>query len=145
VSFLLTIALLLISPLPPIEAPPFAEATLPAVRLDPPAPPATESPVGGSSDSVDGRCVGWLPVISYYSPGWDSDRMAQLAYRESRCQPGVRNPSGSTGLLQLMPMHCVWLRSVLGHCSVADLENPYYNIAAAAQLWIRDGYAPWKL
>ena len=129
---------LLFSPLPPFEAPPWAEATLPAVRLDPPAPPVTDAPLpSGSPDSADGRCVGWEPVLTFYSPGWDVGRMSRIMYRESRCKPGVRNHSGATGLLQIMPVHCSWLPSP------CNLTNPYFNIAAAAELWQRQGYGAW--
>ena len=71
--------------------------------------------------------------------------MSRIAYRESRCQPTVRNRSGSTGLLQVMPMHCAWLADVLGGCSVQLLQDATYNIRAAAALWRRQGYQAWAL
>lgn len=138
----------------PVEAPPLvdltapATATAPAVRLDP--PPVTEAvntvPPIGDTASVAGRCVGWEPLLRYHSPGWDVARMSRIMYRESRCRPEVRNPSGATGLLQLMPAHCRWLDDALGEpCTVARLQDPGYLIRAAAALWERDGYRPWAL
>lgn len=144
-------ALTLLAPaldLPPeIQVP--AVASAPAVRVDPPAPPSTGVlPEGsGSSASVDGRCVGWNDLLIRYSPGWDVDRMSRIMYRESRCVAEARNRrSGSTGLLQLMPMHCAWLDDALGEpCTVARLQDPQYNIRAAAALWRRQGYQAWAL
>ena len=147
-------ALVLAVPASPFEAPPLAELSVPATalvaaeRLDPPAaPPATTAaPPAGDPGSSGGRCVGWEPLLRYYSPGWDVARMSRIAYRESRCRPEVRNRSGATGLLQLMPAHCRWLDDALGEpCSVARLQTPEYLIRAAAALWARDGYAPWRL
>ncbi len=140
----------------PYEPPPLAEldatatALAPAERIDPPPPPPVETlppgPPAGDTSSTRGRCVGWEPLLRYYSPGWDVARMSAIAYRESRCRPEVRNPSGATGLLQLMPMHCRWLDDALGEpCSVAKLQTPEYLIRAAAALWARDGYRPWAL
>ena len=40
--------------------------------------------------------------------------------------------SGSTGLLQIMTMHCAWLRDVLDGCSVQLPADATYNIRAAA-------------
>ena len=100
----------------------------------------------GLLPSTGGRCTGWEALLRYYSPGWDVARMSRIAYRESRCRPEVRNRSGATGLLQLMPAHCGWLDEALGEpCSVARLQTPAYLIRAAAALWRRDGYAPWNL
>lgn len=151
------IAALLAVPSWPVEAPPLADlstgatASVPAERLDPPEPPASVGadhslPPFGDTASAAGRCTGWEPLLRYYSPGWDVARMSRIAYRESRCRPEVRNPSGATGLLQLMPAHCRWLPGVLGEpCSVSKLQDPDYLIRAAAALWTRDGYAPWNL
>ena len=137
----------------PIEVPPLAEivapavAAAPAVRLDPPPPtggtPIPE-PAPGSSAVAGGRCVGWEPLLERYSPGWPVERMSRIMYRESRCRPTVRNrSSGSTGLLQIMTMHCAWLRDVLGGCSVQLLQDATYNVRAAAELWRRQGMGAW--
>ena len=137
----------------PIEVPPLAEIVAPAVatvaaeRVDP--PPSTggtpiPEPAPGSSAVAGGRCVGWEPLLERYSPGWPVERMSRIMYRESRCQPTVRNrSSGSTGLLQIMTMHCAWLRDVLDGCSVQLLQDATYNIRAAAELWRRQGMGAW--
>ena len=154
IAALATALVLLTGPGQLVEMPPLAEiisttatAEAPAERLDPPAPPPeTAAPPTGSSASANGRCVGWEPLLAEYSPGWSVERMSRIAYRESRCQPSVRNrSSGSTGLLQIMPMHCAWLAGLLGGCSVQLLQGAAYNIRASAALWRRDGYRPWAL
>ena len=139
--------------LAPIEMPPLAEIAMPAnaaaaaERLDPPTVEVvtTAGPPPGSSASSGGRCVGWEELLARFSPGWSTERMSRIMYRESRCRPEVRNRSGSTGLLQVMPMHCAWLRDVLGGCSVQLLQDATYNIRAAAAPWRRQGYQAWAL
>lgn len=152
-AVLLTVAPVAYEPPPLVELDATATAYAPAERMDPPPPPPVEEttpttpgPPAGDSSSSGGRCVGWEPLLRYYSPGWDVARMSRIAYRESRCRPEVRNPSGATGLLQLMPAHCRWLDDALGEpCSVRRLQDPEYLIRAAAALWRRDGYRPWNL
>jgi hypothetical protein len=125
-----------------------AVATAPAVRLDPPPPVAEPEPTppGGSSDSSNGRCVGWESLLAYYSPGWSVERMSRIMYRESRCRPEVRNRSSSaTGLLQILSSHCPWLAGQLGTwCNRSRLEDPDFNVRAGARLWREQGYGAWS-
>jgi hypothetical protein len=127
-----------------------AVATAPAVRLDPPttteadAPSDSHSP--GSSASAGGRCVGWEPLLTRESPGWSVERMSRIMYRESRCQPEVRNRSSSaTGLLQILASHCPWLARQMGTwCTRDRLNDPEWNVQAAAVLWREQGYGAWS-
>lgn len=144
IALLLTIAW-------PVEFPPGvdypATATEPAVRLNPPVS-APNIPVipAFSDNSANGRCVGAEPLLAYYSPGWDTVRMSRIMYRESRCQPAVRNKSGSTGLLQIMPSNCPYIAREMGEpCSVGRLTDPTFNVRAARVLWQYDRYGPWAL
>ena len=132
-----------------VEPPPLfdgAYATEPAVRLDPPMSVEPE-PIGFSSESAHGRCVGAEPLLAQESPGWSVERMSRIMYRESRCRPDVRNgSSGSTGLLQVMPSNCRYIASKLGEpCTVSKLQDPRFNIRAGAVLYRYDGYGPWAL
>jgi hypothetical protein len=125
-----------------------ATVSVPAVRLDPPPPTteATPAPSAGSSASAGGRCVGWEPLLAEYSPGWSVERMSRIMYRESRCRPEVRNRSGATGLLQVMASHCRWLVEQMGEwCTAGKLQDPDYNVRAAATLWLEQGYQAWAL
>jgi len=150
---ILIAALLVLAPnhldLPPEGVYVAAEPTSPAVRLDPPDPPATEQvPASASySDaSSDGRCVGAEPLLRQYSPGWDVVRMSRIMYRESRCQAQVRNRSSSaTGLLQILSSHCGWLSDQMDTwCTRDRLTDPYFNVRAGATLWREQGYRAWS-
>lgn len=125
-----------------IEPPPLAEATAPAVRLDP-----VVAEVEWSTDSHAGRCVGMEPLLHRYSPGWDVARMSRIMYRESRCQPEVKNRrSSATGLLQILASHCRWLAEQMDEwCSMERLRDPVYNVRAGAVLWSEQGYRAWAL
>jgi soluble lytic murein transglycosylase-like protein len=123
-----------------------AEASAPAVRLDPPT--VTEAaPVlpEGSSASAGGRCTGWVPLLERYNPGWSTQRMAAVMYRESRCDPTARNRSSSaTGLLQLLASHCPWLARQMGTwCTRDRLTDPVFNVQAAAVLFDEQGMSAW--
>ena len=148
---ILLAALVLLAPtsldLPPEIVTP-AEASAPAVRVDPPSTvESVPSLPAGNSDSAGGRCVGWEPLLAEYSPGWSVERMSRIMYRESRCQPGARNSSSSaTGLLQILASHCPWLARQMGTwCTRARLTDPTFNIRAAAVLWDEQGYGAWSL
>ena len=150
-SRLLIAAILPISP-PIFEPPPLAEllnypaiATDPAERIDPPLTTTTFD-YQFSEDSANGRCIGAERLLSAYNPGWNVERMSRIMYRESRCKPRVRNASGATGLLQIMPSNCRYIQNELGEsCSIGKLQLPEFNIRAATTLYEYDGYGPWKL
>ena len=68
--------------------------------------------------------------------------MTDVAGRESHWDPGARNPSGASGLFQLMlPMHddLFWALGV----TPAAWSDPYWNARAARELWDSSGIAPW--
>lgn len=60
---------------------------------------------------------------------------------ESRGDPGARNRSGATGLLQLMPVHARRAAS-LGY-SWGQMVEPGPNLAVAESLWEEQGWRPW--
>lgn len=133
----------------PVELPPLSEPAIAyetAVRLNPPIIAPVPEPIGFSGDSDNGRCIGAEALLSEYNPGWSIERMSRIMYRESRCKPYVRNRSGATGLLQIMPSNCRYIANQLGEsCSIAKLLDPVFNIRAATTLFDYDGYGPWKL
>ena len=63
---------------------------------------------------------------------WDWKGLAAVAYIESRFHPEAVNPSGATGLMQLMPSTA----TAMGVDSLA-LTNPHENVKAAARLFKR--------
>ena len=64
------------------------------------------------------------------------------AIRESRCQPEARNPSGASGIFQLMmPLHA---RLVSDVCGSPDVFDASCNIRAARALFDGAGRNPWR-
>lgn len=108
----------------------------------PPAPPPTAppGPPTFSGASSNGRCTGAIPLLTYYSPGWNVDQFARIMWRESNCRPEVYN-SCCHGLLQIHEMHCSRLAAAIGPCNLYD---PAYNIRAAAWLYRQAGTSPWE-
>lgn len=115
------------------------EQLAPAERLDPPSAPAAPSISGESSN---GRCVGIVDALSQQSPGWDVNRMAGIAYRESRCQSGASN-SCCSGLFQI---HRIWIPEAAecGVYSRSDLYDPWKNICTAAIIYRTQGMGAWS-
>lgn len=125
-----------------------ATADIPATRVSPPeeAVPAVTPGAPEFDDQANGSaCTGLRPLLAFYSPGWDVNRMSAIAYRESRCQPRVSNSSGATGLLQILRSHCPWLaRQMDTWCTQDRLRDPEFNVRAAAVLWREQGYGAWS-
>lgn len=114
-----------------------------AVRLNdqvqheaPPPPPRL-----WTTESANGKCIGLIAALTYWSPGWDVNRMAGIAYRESRCDPSASN-SCCSGVLQMHKIHVPepWC----GVYSRNDLYDPWKNICSAAALWRSSGYGAWS-
>jgi len=121
----------------------------PDPTIPPPAPARERStssqaaPSQSSSVSSSGNsCTGLIGTLSAYSPGWDVNRMAQIAYRESRCQASASN-SCCTGVLQI---HQIWIPKA-GECGVysrADLTDPSKNVCVAAIIYRTQGIGAWS-
>lgn len=112
----------------------------PADRLDPPPTTVPDIPLVWTTDSENGRCVGFEPLLAAFSPGWDVARMSRIMHRESRCQPTASN-SCCSGLLQMHRMHVP--DPPCGVYTRADYYDPVKNICAAALLWQTSGYGAW--
>lgn len=88
---------------------------------------------------------GECPLSRQITDAWagtgDEHWAVDVAIRESRCQPEARNPSGASGVFQLMmPLHARLVYDVCGH---GDVFDPACNIAAARALYDGSGRAPW--
>lgn len=146
---LLTVAMIVLPPAPDGERiDTAASAATQAERLEPPAPPPPPA-LTFSPNSEGNVCIGAIPWLTAFSPGWDPTRMARYMYRESRCDPSVHNSAGAQGLLQITRINYPYLSRELG-VQVTDvwLREPINNIRAAAKLWLywqRQGtpYMPW--
>jgi hypothetical protein len=106
-----------------------ATATVPAVRVSPPAAPAAQS--------VD-------DMIRAAWPDDSEGEAVRIATRESRLQPDARNAC-CYGLFQIyFTVHRGWLAE-LGVTSAGQLLDAETNIAAALALFQRSGWQPWTL
>ena len=109
------------------------------VQLEEPPPPPTTAP------PRSGPCAEWVHLLEQYSPGWDIAHMQRIMHRESRCDPNARNPSGASGLMQIMPF---WANGGhLRHCGIysrADLFNAEANVCGAAHIYREQGINAWS-
>jgi soluble lytic murein transglycosylase-like protein len=121
-SFLATILLAVLGPL-------YASET--AVRAGPVqvAPPP-------SAPVYNGRCAEWAGAA--LDAGWTEDQLPELLDRimwcESKCEPHAHNPSGASGLLQIMPM---WHKG-------RDAFDPDVNLAIGLEVYEAQGWRAWS-
>jgi peptidoglycan hydrolase-like protein with peptidoglycan-binding domain len=119
-----------------------ADATAPAVRLNPPV--AVPQPM-----SVE-------DIIRSVWPDELEAKALAIAKRESNLQPEVINRNGNaTGLFQIMwTVHRGWLCPQMGICAQSQLQDAQTNAEAAYALYQRadaangargDGWGPWAL
>lgn len=80
-------------------------------------------------------------IMDTWAGTGDEHWAVDTAIRESRCQPGARNPSGASGVFQMMmPLHARLIRDVCGWDGVFDADC---NIRAAKALYDGAGRRPW--
>ena len=92
---------------------------------------------GGSSSGVR-----WLPLARHV--GWPAGALQTLAYvitRESSGRQYAHNPSGASGLLQLMPG---WFTGAWG-IPAGNPYDPEYNLRSGLLIWQRGGWSPWAV
>lgn len=113
----------------------FAVLSVSIVACGPSAPP---SAYRGS------ECPLAAQIMEVWAGTGDEHWAVDTAIRESRCQPGARNPSGASGVFQLMlPLHAGLFAEVcLAGAHVWD--DPGCNIAAARLLYDGSGRRPWN-
>ena len=74
----------------------------------------------------------------------DGEWAVSVAMRESRCQPEARNPSGASGIFQLMmPLHRRLVADTCGEPADELVFDAACNIAAARALYQGAGRRPW--
>lgn len=89
---------------------------------------------------LSGACSQWSGMA--LDVGWSQDQwstLSRIMYRESRCDPGAHNPSGATGLLQIMPG---WADDCGG--SPSDLYGPWFNLSCGLHVLHAQGWSAWS-
>lgn len=71
----------------------------------------------------------------------DAEWAISIAWRESRCRPDAYNPSGASGLFQLLG-HQDLVEAV---CPGGSVFDPVCNVKAAWALYSGSGRSPWSL
>lgn len=97
------------------------------------APAVSQAPASG------GNCESYRALVSQYD--WNVNTMLRIMRAESGCNPSNHNYADAhrtcTGSYGLMQIGCVH-----GY-SIAHLESPSNNIAAAYQIYKSQGYTAW--
>lgn len=87
-----------------------------------------------------GVCGEWHDLA--LSVGWDEASwrtLDRIMWRESKCLPHVANPSGASGLLQIMPM---WADDCGGTRDA--LFDPAFNLACGLHVLDVQGWHAWS-
>lgn len=105
------------APVTPVSTPVPVAAPAAAVSA-PTAPQPIQEPTG---------CAVYLPLVEQYN--WPVATMMAIMQAESSCNPQAYNPSGCYGLFQLYN---------------EDITDPAGNVAAAYQIYLRQGLGAWS-
>src|SRR5262245_17345024 len=87
----------------------------------------------------DTSCSQWAQTA--LDAGWSQDQWSTLnwiMYRESRCNPSAYNPSGASGLLQIMPF---WQRD--SQCA-GSLFDAATNLRCGRHILAVQGWVAWS-
>lgn len=93
-----------------------------------------------AEDTAGLPCAEWYDTARWV--GWDRDQwhtVARTMRGESMCNPNAHNPSGATGLMQVMPM---WADDCGGVPS--DLYDPEFNLKCALHVLDVSSWAAWS-
>jgi Transglycosylase SLT domain len=86
-----------------------------------------------------GQCPQWMGDA--LDAGWTNEQWGTLNWimaRESNCNPGAYNPSGASGLLQIMPM---WIDD----CGGGSLFDPGFNLSCGLHVYHQQGWGAWSV
>lgn len=86
-----------------------------------------------------GQCSEWMDDA--LAAGWTEDQWGTLNWimaAESGCNPNAQNPSGASGLLQIMPM---WIDD----CGGGSLFDPWFNLACGLVVYHEQGWTAWSV
>lgn len=107
------------------------------------------APSGGGAPPApaaisDGGCAYADQIRAAWAGTGDEQWAVNTAVRESHCQPGARNPSGASGIFQLMmPLHRAFVAAICGEPADELVFDPGCNITAARAMYDGSGRRPW--
>src|SRR5262245_822401 len=105
----------------------------PAVRVETTVPVGTTmAPITAPANS---RCAEWFTTA--LDAGFDETQwptVDRVMWCESKCTPGAHNPSGASGLMQIMPM---WWHG-------RDPYDPAVNLTMAKEIFDIQGWRAWS-
>lgn len=81
----------------------------------------------------------WYAMEAGFTDAQWREPLSRIMYRESHCFPGAHNPSGASGLVQVMPM---WADDCGGVPS--DLFDPLFNLLCAHHILDVSGWGAWS-
>lgn len=113
-----------------------AEAT-----ADPADDAAVEADLAQIPAEPDTACREWFwyAMEAGFTYSQWMEPLSRIMYRESHCDPGAHNPSGASGLTQVMPM---WADDCGG--VPADLFDPAFNLRCAKHVLDVSGWGAWS-
>ena len=101
------------------------------------------------------HCQEWFPIA--IEVGWPNDpsvleKLGQVMFRESRCQPDAISKSGDYGVTQInRTSHKVWVEELFAMPFEESMLDPTLNLRFAFLLWSsreeqgQCGWQPWSL
>ena len=93
--------------------------------------------------SSDERNASYFHIRQHFGDGARGDRAVRVADCESELDPHAHNPSGASGVFQVMPEWAAEYAAVTGHPYYDDRFNPNANAAFAAWLQLQEGWSQW--
>lgn len=96
------------------------------------------TPPSGNSTMGNGNVEQWRNLVAAYFPADQVDRALRVMACESGGDPNAYNPSGATGLMQVLAS---WADN-FGY-QPADLFDPDINLHVASLLWADGGWGHW--
>lgn len=90
---------------------------------------------------LGGSCSQWsdAALAAGFSASQWNEPISRIMSRESGCNPGAYNPSGASGLMQVM---AGWADDCGG--SPSDLFDPYFNLRCAHYVYEVQGWGAWS-
>lgn len=126
-----------------------AATVAPAPTVPPPSEPpspTTTVPVAltAPASAPGGGCGGWDGLVASLWPAEQVATACRILACESGGNPRAYNPSGASGLFQIMPLWAEDFGRVTGQPYYDGRFDPYANATFARWLWGESGWQPWS-